>query len=68
MIYYDENNIFCDAGCLSTRPRFQALFPLTIAYTGQFLDGRAKKYNKKPNIMFTHNVIYVEPWQSRNGL
>ena len=21
----------------------------------------------KPNIMFTNNVIYVEPWRSRNG-
>ena len=22
----------------------------------------------KPNIMFTHNVIYIEAWRSRNGL
>ena len=55
MIYNDEDNRFCDTGCLSARPRFQVLFQSAIAYTGQFLDGR-EKYNKKK---FCEEMIVV---------
>ena len=59
MIYNDEDNKFCDTGCLFARPRFQALFQSTIASTGQFLDGRAKKCNKNKVLYGNECSIFI---------